>query len=372
MENKDKKIGIIYVISQARFIEGTTSNDLINGKFEYKPCIKIGFTTDKETRFTQYKCDCVSTIELFTVSDETITKEDEFRFHEYFKKYKVKDRGGKEWFDWNDEIIKFFQTYTTIEDMRKTLPNLTKEDLSKNLNKYLLNYSHIFCPVIPILYEVEYKKPLKTLLSDVPLLKTIHNNLLSYYPTTKEDILSYVELTYNESDAEYISERYLDTLKRMTEIERELSEFEHLKTYIEKMRFVCQLGERFGEVDKSKFELFLNSIPISFKNYYTVLGPIRCSAAKYQKGEMEKLYQAKVGNQDIDIRSEIFKNFKVGDRISNSDVKERLKTIYYSCGYKKTPKATDLETYFETKHCFVPIGDGSKRSHGFELVSKKE
>ena len=151
--------------------------------------------------------------------------------------------------------------------------------------------------------------------------------------------------------------------------DKELGEFNNISYYHDKMKYICEAGK---VMEKNKFNLLLNSIPISFKNYYTVLGPIRCSAAKYQKGEMEKLYQAKVGNQDIDIRSEIFKNFKVGDRISNSDVKERLKTIYYSCGYKKTPKATDLETYFETKHCFVPIGDGSKRSHGFELVSKKE
>ena len=86
-KNKDKKIGIIYVISQARHKEGTTSNDLINSKFEYKTCIKIGFTTNPENRFTQYRCDCINTIELFMVSDETITKEDEARLHEYFKKY---------------------------------------------------------------------------------------------------------------------------------------------------------------------------------------------------------------------------------------------------------------------------------------------
>ena len=132
------------------------------------------------------------------------------------------------------------------------------------------------------------------------------------------------------------------------------------------------------ELDKFKNELsqyvdrILNSIPISYKNYYTILGPEKCGSAGYQKGEMEKMYNRMVVNQEIEVGSEIFKYFKVGDRLSKSYIKTQLGIIYESCGYEKTPKAVDLGEYFELKPTLVTNKETKKKEAGFVLVSKVE
>ena len=154
----------------------------------------------------------------------------------------------------------------------------------------------------------------------------------------------------------------------ITEIEDQLAKFNQIPYYHDKMKYVCELG---NELNKNKFELFLNSIPISFKNYYTVLGPGRCSTAWYQKGEMEKIYQKLLGNQGIDIGLILLDNFKVGDRYSNIVVNNKLRAIYEKVGYKKFPMTTDLNVVFETKPCKVNNPDTRKRENGIEIISKK-
>ena len=49
-----------------------------------------------------------------------------------------------------------------------------------------------------------------------------------------------------------------------------------------------------------------------------------------------------------------------------------LCTIYSSLGYNKTPKANDLEEYFEIKECKVLNSETNKREHGFEIIKIKE
>ena len=78
-----------------------------------------------------------------------------------------------------------------------------------------------------------------------------------------------------------------------------------------------------------------------------------------------------VSNQVIDIKSEIYKNFNVGERYSNVAAKDKIKTLYDALGYQKFPMASDLGGYFVTKPCKVNNPDTGKRENGIELVSKK-
>ena len=154
----------------------------------------------------------------------------------------------------------------------------------------------------------------------------------------------------------------------VAQVEKELGEFNNISYYHDKMKYICEAGK---VMEKNKFNLLLNSIPISFKNYYSVLGPDRCSAAKFQKGEMEKVYQVMVSNQEINIRSEIYATFNVGDRMTKADIKQILGKIYNTLGYKKTARATDLDEYFVTKPIMLSNPDTKKRDNGLELISKK-
>lgn len=64
-------------------------------------------------------------------------------------------------------------------------------------------------------------------------------------------------------------------------------------------------------------------------------------------------------------------NFNIGDKLSITQIKEKLIYIYSSINYTSVPKATDLEDYFTVKEAKINeiLSDGSKkRVRGMELV----
>ena len=345
----------IYIISQARHKEGITAEDIMNGNFEYETGIKIGFTADLNDRMSAYKCDAARNTLLFTISDETITKEDESRLHKYFDRFRVKG----EWFEWNREIIEFFQTYTNISEIRSIIPEL---GISK---KKIKSYLKTITPVLNIMIREEIGVVRESDENDVDLVSRLEKKYLSegVYVSSALEFIDTLDLSEEDKD------RIRVELNKSSEVQDLLDKFRSIPYYHDRMKFVCDLG---NELEPNKFNLFLNSSPISFKKYYTMLGPERCGTAKYQKGNMEAMYQTDVDNQSIDIRSEIMKYFSVGNRYLSSKIKEKLGEIYGFCNYKKSPKATDLGEFFEIKKCLIPNKEKGKRDPGFELVSKKE
>ena len=67
----------------------------------------------------------------------------------------------------------------------------------------------------------------------------------------------------------------------------------------------------------------------------------------------------------------VYSEFKVGEKYLKSYIKQRLGDIYESLGLKLSPKATDLEKYFEVKLCKITNKETNKRDHCYELISKK-
>lgn len=149
---------------------------------------------------------------------------------------------------------------------------------------------------------------------------------------------------------------------------------EDLNTYIEtffsypntsdKYRFLCSL-------DENTASAILSYLPSNFQNYYTVLGPDRIRANGYNVTEIKKEYETILNNQEIDISKEVQKEFNIGEKITKKEVKTRLKKLYDTVGYKRTPKAVDLGDYFYIRDCKIPKDDGS-RDHGYEIIKIKE
>ena len=157
-----------------------------------------------------------------------------------------------------------------------------------------------------------------------------------------------------------------NALERQVETEDMNGYLDHiysLSSTVEKYKYLCSL-------DESTALAILPHLPSSFQNYYTVLGPERMRALWYNVTEMKREYEQIIGNQSIDIRSIIITEFKVGEKIPKNIVKEKLKTLYDSIGYSKTPKAVDLGEYFIIKNCKIPKPDGT-RDNGYEILSIK-
>jgi hypothetical protein len=117
-----------------------------------------------------------------------------------------------------------------------------------------------------------------------------------------------------------------------------------LTQFSQKMRYLCEF------IEETKLDIVLDSVPLTYKNYYLSIGPDRCKAFCYHKNELEKelvLQKFEVNN----MIPEIHNTFKIGEVYSLADIKEMLKKIYTSFSYTKNAKATDIEDYYEVEKC---------------------
>ena len=170
------------------------------------------------------------------------------------------------------------------------------------------------------------------------VFSTIHNKI------TKDDII-------NQEVAEFL-EKY-----------RELTEAR------KKLIMLCEYG-----LSKEAIEIILNQIPDSdyIKSYYINLGPQRLKALGYKRNNIEKALGIVVFSYDL-LYDSIYSEFKEGEKYTLSELKQKIKSIYSSINYSSTPKASDIEKFFEIKSCqfSVLVDEKKKRVNGYELLKSK-
>ena len=145
-----------------------------------------------------------------------------------------------------------------------------------------------------------------------------------------------------------------------------LEEFDKLPVFYNKMKFLCESG--FSEEEIS---VILDQIPLTYKKYYSTLGPERCKANGYCSTVIEKEYKNlfTIKGSIEDINNKIYNEFQEGEAYTLKFIKEKLAEIYKDFGLTSTPKASDITKYFEVKDSKVTIKD--KRVHVFKLIKKK-
>jgi hypothetical protein len=135
------------------------------------------------------------------------------------------------------------------------------------------------------------------------------------------------------------------------------------------MKLLCDADFAEGELSA-----VLDSIPITFKNYYLTLGPKKIRNLQYKNSILLSEYEKIKNNQDnsTELANEIYNTFKIGDRYLKSEIKCLLKSIYNKFKLTSTPKSLDILKYFETKRIQVIDPITNKKLDGYELISKKE
>ena len=153
------------------------------------------------------------------------------------------------------------------------------------------------------------------------------------------------------------------------EVNSFLEVFYSLPTMYEKLKMLCE-----GRLSSQAVEIVLGQMSDSddIKSYYTTLGPDRLRALAYNKTYIKKELGIVMFNHLL-LQNHIYMDFKVGDKLTLSDIKIRLKNIYDEINYKAAPKGSDLENYFEIKECLIPVEENGKkkRVRGYELLSQK-
>jgi hypothetical protein len=318
--------------------------------------LKIGYTEDnnRDRRFMSYKLHnptCKILYEIPSLSED-IEKRIQYKFRDYkYKEY------GNEWFYYNDDVINFFRDIDKVD----------LESLPKN----------------PIRGSKDFKK-----------IKNECREVLSYFFNSKDtedylkNIISKVKdqltrdyvLEYLRDDSSIGPEgvdRYLNYLKCLETgiyceddiVNREVSEFlrvyTKLSTIHDKLKMLCEYG-----LSSDAIDIVLGQIADSdeIKSYYTTLGSSKLKSLSYNSAKIKNHLGVVTFSQEL-LESSIYSEFKVGDKITLSDIKSRLEVLYKSINYDKVAKAKDLENYFEVKNS--SIYENGKKVKCYIIIKKK-
>ncbi len=134
----------------------------------------------------------------------------------------------------------------------------------------------------------------------------------------------------------------------------------NLKNYEERLKYILNSEN----INKEVLEL----LPESYTTAIS-LGLERCRANGYKFLEIKKELEIVTYNTEA-IDQEIFRLFNVGEKYTWKYIKQELKSIYNSHGYKKSPKATDLSNWFELRTVKFTIA--GKKENGFEIIKRKD
>jgi len=166
-----------------------------------------------------------------------------------------------------------------------------------------------------------------------------------------------------------LGEKY-STSSSKNRIDATISNFNNAFTnFPDKMKYLC---DQRSILDETEFNIILSLIPDDYRNYLTIFTVKEIKSKEYRKLDLEKEFKIRYENQYIKpkITKEITATFITGSKYTKSEIKEKLGKIYKNLGYNSTPKATDLEQWFEIKSTTIKNQSG-KWVNGIEIIKKK-
>ena len=195
----------------------------------------------------------------------------------------------------------------------------------------------------------------------------IFNNLMRVAELRTFEIQEY---DYKDRFAVFskLNDKY-KTISNNDSIDQILSQFRYsYTTYTDKMKYLCNQKSVLSE---EEFKILLTLLPDEYSNFLSIFTVEEISSCKYRKADLKEKFNSKKGNQGIEknLILQVITYFQIGQRYSKSEIKEKLKEIYKNLGYNSTPKASDIEQWFEVKS--VLLSENGKRVHGFEIIKKK-
>ena len=252
-----------------------------------------------------------------------------------------------------------------IESKKKSTENLllaynttldtVKYDLAKNYQKVAKSYN----------YKDDYVAVNKIQTRDGNIiLKPVLNNLVLV-----NEIRAFKIQQIDYKDRFSVFSTIHNTLSPDDIVNQEVSEFlrvyTKLSTIHDKLKMLCEYG-----LSSDAIDIVLGQIADSdeIKSYYTTLGSSKLKSLSYNSAKIKNHLGVVTFSQEL-LESSIYSEFKVGDKITLSDIKSRLEVLYKSINYDKVAKAKDLENYFEVKNS--SIYENGKKVKCYIIIKKK-
>lgn len=132
--------------------------------------------------------------------------------------------------------------------------------------------------------------------------------------------------------------------------------------FVDRMQAYCEYRSKQGLIVNLAMPTLESKYP-ELRYYYEALGVDRIKALNYkEKKLLNEIHIMKTKNK---IRHELHGIIHIGDRILTTDIQQTLRVVYDRLGIDKSPKATDLNEFFEIHPVKIPTANG--RKNGFEI-----
>ena len=152
------------------------------------------------------------------------------------------------------------------------------------------------------------------------------------------------------------------------EVVRFMRIYESLTTIHDKLQMLCEY-----DISNDAKSIVLGQISDSdeVKSYYLALPPEKLKALYYNSAKIKKELNIITFSPEL-LTKTIYEEFNIGDKITLSDIKIKLTSIYNKINYSGCAKATDLLEFFDVKKGLINcvINGVKKRSKGYELLTK--
>ena len=350
---------MIYILGSLRY------SGSFNNPENIRPVIKIGYTSGTlKTRLSAYNTHLPAYEVLYTFEDGKL--EDEAMLHKYFESGRNRNMLGyvNEWFDYTDDVMKFFEQNKTIEEIRNSISSIVevrkvaekcwKEKLSRK--KSLLRSS----------FFVRYLSAIQLEFQGQDLLEHFDRlNNIALDSSTEDDFL---ELYQYYLDYWFGEDKRKNIFNRIKESENILASNEELRIWLEKyndirsdwskgLKFLCL------ECPYSLEDISMFIDPIHYEAV-VAFGPEKLKAVLYRKDSISQLFTELFSTEPI--VEDIIKTFEVGKKYLARYIKDELVKLYRKHGINRTPKATELKKYFEIKNVFIRSGNSVQK--GYQII----
>lgn len=132
--------------------------------------------------------------------------------------------------------------------------------------------------------------------------------------------------------------------------------------FVDRMQAYCEYRAKQGLIVNLAMSTLESKYP-ELRYYYEALGADRIKALNYkEKKLLNEIHIMKTKNK---IRHELHGIIHIGDRILTTDIQQTLHDVYDRLGIDKSPKAADLNEFFEIPPVKIPTANG--RKNGFEI-----
>ena len=276
--------------------------------------------------------------------------------------------------------------YRTTADYRK----MSAEDFQKIIDQKRMLTENLLSAFDTA--TIQAKQGLAKSYQDLAKLKNYHDDYVavnkirdeygnvSLIPTTNELVLVNELRAFKIQQIDYKDRFTVFTTVHSTltpddivnqEVSKFMKVYDFFKTRYEKLKYLCE-----SNLSQGALKIVLGQISDSdeIKSYYTTLGPSRLRNLGYDSNRIKRELGIITFSPEL-LKQEIYSSFNEGERYTLSNLKNKLGLIYSSINYQSTPKAKDIENWFEARLIYVTITDQKtgkkKQTKGYELLKSK-